>query len=815
MSKFETLSKKWINTHPESLISFGEVDGNKVPLNILRHKISITCPRSSDGTYFVESSSDNPVIMDLINNLNEKCLTSKMSLSKILSRTEKFCQRKKEVLEEEPIDSAINDVDFMDEALKGIEFEITTLRQRLLENLPRNVKSHDVKNVKELFSQDEVALSLIEAYINIYRHYYDDENISIEPINNNIYEWKLTFKKFNNHLDDMLGMIDKTFGYKVMEGYLSFHPKLFPIYPPTFKFIRPRLTQSMMYRLSNIKILQFDFWSPSQDLKKVISKIYLAIKEKSNIDTESLLNDPKTYPHGAFHEFENQLIKLASLSGDGNDSFEPLDTETYPKNTPKSTEIKKTKSRYGRSQDAVWKKGVGYGFDGNSHWDIKAYLKAQEEKDRNITIQLREIIDTIEKYNDEGRKHEIVKTVEDSYLVGFVKSYLRGTTLLDISKHFDVYSAIFDIIQNFVTDDCIHLISTFTKGCSIFSCLEELNGKVKLAKTIKSKHFEDDGDDVDSEKLDKVMNIIENLYTMAKPVNEAYEKLTSEKKTKSVESTNDKKPIENESEKNKKQKEYVDALKAIQFDEADILEDKVIPYKYKSDSKFTVNKKYLTRITQELQTLQESPLHYNSSVFVRYDENTPSVLRVMITGPDDTPYDSGCFLFDCIVKRNYPNGPPTINIVDNGGMRFNPNLYANGYVCLSLLGTWRSSNPGEQWNPDKSTLNQVFVSIQSLILTKDPFFNEPGYESSYNSESGRKSSREYDENIRKYTMEHSILRKLTTPPPYFKEVIDNHFRVKRDYVKKIINFWVDDCFEKNKPKYTELRNKIFERLDAL
>ena len=43
-----------------------------------------------------------------------------------------------------------------------------------------------------------------------------------------------------------------------------------------------------------------------------------------------------------------------------------------------------------------------------------------------------------------------------------------------------------------------------------------------------------------------------------------------------------------------------------------------------------------------------------------------------------------------------------------------------GKVCLSLLGTW--AGPG--WNPAKSTLLQVLVSIQSLILVPDPYFNE-------------------------------------------------------------------------------------------
>ena len=49
-------------------------------------------------------------------------------------------------------------------------------------------------------------------------------------------------------------------------------------------------------------------------------------------------------------------------------------------------------------------------------------------------------------------------------------------------------------------------------------------------------------------------------------------------------------------------------------------------------------------------------------------------------------------------------------------------------VCLSLLGTW-SGAESENWNKDTSTLLQVLVSIQSLILVPTPFFNEPGYES--------------------------------------------------------------------------------------
>lgn len=73
------------------------------------------------------------------------------------------------------------------------------------------------------------------------------------------------------------------------------------------------------------------------------------------------------------------------------------------------------------------------------------------------------------------------------------------------------------------------------------------------------------------------------------------------------------------------------------------------------------------------------------------------------------------------------------------GGRVNPNLYVyvtvclisnicrEGRVCLSLLGTWHSQNDTESWNPKQSTLLQIFLSIQSLVLTARPYYNEAGF----------------------------------------------------------------------------------------
>lgn len=61
----------------------------------------------------------------------------------------------------------------------------------------------------------------------------------------------------------------------------------------------------------------------------------------------------------------------------------------------------------------------------------------------------------------------------------------------------------------------------------------------------------------------------------------------------------------------------------------------------------------------------------------------------MIAGPEGTPYAGGLFEFDCFLPLDFPDSPPLVNLATTGGgtVRFNPNLYENGKVCLSLLGS--------------------------------------------------------------------------------------------------------------------------------
>ena len=131
----------------------------------------------------------------------------------------------------------------------------------------------------------------------------------------------------------------------------------------------------------------------------------------------------------------------------------------------------------------------------------------------------------------------------------------------------------------------------------------------------------------------------------------------------------------------------------------------------------------MRRLALEFGSLATSlPCSEASSIFVRVHEHNSCLLRVLIIGPDDTPYAFGCFEFEIEVTQQYPLLPPKMVFLTtgNGRVSFNPNLYSSGKVCLSLLGTWS----GEPWTVN-STLLQILVSVQSLILCKEPYYNEP------------------------------------------------------------------------------------------
>ena len=161
-------------------------------------------------------------------------------------------------------------------------------------------------------------------------------------------------------------------------------------------------------------------------------------------------------------------------------------------------------------------------------------------------------------------------------------------------------------------------------------------------------------------------------------------------------------------------------------------------------------------------------------VSVRAWQKRTDVLRAMIVGPEGTPYEGALFAFDLALPATYPAQPPTVHYLTQGiGERLNPNLYENGKVCLSLLGTWS----GPRWDPSSSTILQLLVSIQGLILVDKPYYNEPGHEKQAGSAEGEQHAQRYNENTRLLALQ-ALVNIAKRPPKGLREPVRAHLRAR-------------------------------------
>ena len=162
-----------------------------------------------------------------------------------------------------------------------------------------------------------------------------------------------------------------------------------------------------------------------------------------------------------------------------------------------------------------------------------------------------------------------------------------------------------------------------------------------------------------------------------------------------------------------------------------------------------------------------------ANVWVRVFEARTDLLRAAMLGPEGTPYHDNVFVFDFSLGPRYPDEPPAASY-HSRGERVNPNLYENGKVCLSLLATWAGKGT-EVWDPKRSNMLQVLVSIQGLVLVDDPYYNEAGYEKQSGTEEGKRNGDQYNEQAF-LASARSMISTLRDPPMHFEKLIRAHFR---------------------------------------
>ncbi|GAA5894505.1 hypothetical protein JCM8208_006259 [Rhodotorula glutinis] len=204
----------------------------------------------------------------------------------------------------------------------------------------------------------------------------------------------------------------------------------------------------------------------------------------------------------------------------------------------------------------------------------------------------------------------------------------------------------------------------------------------------------------------------------------------------------------------------------------EVLEEAPLDHHYIGEPVQVPGKAFMSRMRKEHKVLASS---LPPNILVRAYENRLDLLRCLIIGPLDTPFQNAPFLFDVFLPPSkFPQDPPQVFFHSwASGNRVSPNLYVEGKVCLSLLGTW-SGDKDENWSAAKSSILQIFISIQGLIMVENPYFTEPGFEKQMGTPEATAASELYNERTLVLTRAF-VKRACEYPPSSFAREIAAYF----------------------------------------
>ena len=211
--------------------------------------------------------------------------------------------------------------------------------------------------------------------------------------------------------------------------------------------------------------------------------------------------------------------------------------------------------------------------------------------------------------------------------------------------------------------------------------------------------------------------------------------------------------------------------------------------KKKSTNMVVVSKETTKRLVKDVKNIIRNPLCDNG-IYYAHDEGSMLHGVALVIGPEDTIYANGYYLFSFEFPTDYPHSPPKVKYCTNdGAVRFHPNLYRNGKVCLSILNTWK----GEQWSSCQS-LRTVLLTLVTLFHNK-PLLNEPGILESHRHFKSYNSIIEY-KNLEVACF--GIVNKKHFPEEFecFYSIIKNHFKENKKKIKESL-----DKIKKNETNY--------------
>jgi len=480
------------------------------------------------------------------------------------------------------------------------------------------------------------------------------------------------------------------------------------------------------------------------------------------------------------------------------------------------------KSEQSNKVQKAWGKGVGYGssYTGDTaDWDVADWKRSSMSQQEEIV----KVLNAIMRAMSEDFAHEFIS---ESCVIPALLSYCQNDSFHDITSKPTLYTAVFSCIGSMLLNaeylpllfEC-HGSTMAERICKVGRQAEQV---VKMGESV------DDTTEDDSTRLanliaqtyKRLTKSIDTMITTLKvsqaltgDTTDLHSLLTKLQDLRNSLDAQGEEPVVDLMKREDATSEHYEAImRELCFGSVEELSD-FGPHKYKFTN-VMVKRKLMKRLAGEFADLPSSlPIHHESSVFFRFCEEKMSHAQMLIIPADGTPYAAGCFVFDVMFPSDYPNSPPKVNLATtgHGSVRFNPNLYECGKVCLSLLGTWQAYSQAEKWRPEISTFLQVAISIQSLIFVPEPYYNEPGDEDSMGTDWGNQMSEEYNEIIRLGTTKYAMIEMLEKPPAAWKDVIETHFSLQGDRALRNVTEWLgkeDSCTKKLASLLENLRSKI-------
>lgn len=543
----------------------------------------------------------------------------------------------------------------------------------------------------------------------------------------------------------------------------------------------------------------------------------LLVPTLSSQTARSSSKAPPSYPHCAYARALGvaEYIKCLDDSREGNGNRKPRESKRHYSSatgvTTRSRRKSRSNQRSSKRRKIGFAKGTGYAGNRDTDWSgtCSSLMEEKVRIDEELThwLQLIRWFLFIPENVPLGTWPGFMRLLlKERGIVLHISAILINESIMDIQERVPIYLAALEVVHAICDCPALRSLATLPgdgdQGKTIAELVESLSKQAAVLSTGAGREGLAQNTVILVKQIRKCIRLI-NRHNLVSSRGNATKNLP---RVGSQAGSHDGTPVDGPSNGSGsrdvqcdiKEKEdpfaddkekYVNDMRDVQFQTVPGLAKQSVFYAEVTKLEMTSvpSGKRQRRIAGEVASLISSlPLSWSSTILLRVDEDRYDFLRAVIFGPEDTPYDSGAFVFDIWLPLEYPSVPPKFRLLTTGGgrVRFNPNLYNCGKVCLSLLGTWS----GPSWTP-ASTILQVLVSIQSLVLVQEPYFNEPGYENHFGTPSGEQASKQYNERVRKDNALFAIQYNIRYPCPDLEGGIRRHFILKRRYIRHFFQQW--------------------------